>query len=198
VIAAPGEPDGVSEDPGQLAGPAPSVPESDKAWRELLAALYVDLRSLAQGYLKRERPDHTLQPTALVHEVYLLLQRRHDTAWVDRDGMLAACSQAMRRILVDHERARRRLKRGGDRHRTSLESAETPASTAAVDLPALDEALTRLAAIDPIRATIVELRFFGGLTAGETALHLGLSEPTVNRYWNLARAWLYRELNADD
>ncbi len=178
--------------------PDPPPPAGDEAWRRLLTALYEDLRLMARRYLNRERPDHTFQPTALVHEVYLMLQRRGDTAWTDRASLLTACAQAMRRILVDHERARRRLKRGGGQRRESLVVAEGEAAEAPVDVLVLDEALSRLAAIDPVRARIVELRFFGGLTTSEIADHLGLSEPTITRYWNLARAWLHRELNGHE
>jgi RNA polymerase sigma factor (TIGR02999 family) len=166
----------------------------DDSWRELLTTLYADLHLLAQSYLREERPDHTLQPTALVHEAYLRLRRERTSDWDDRGGLLAACAQAMRRILVDHERSRRRLKRGGGWRRLRIDVAGAVAGERAVDLLALDSALDRLAAVDPVRASIVELRFFGGLTTPQIALHLGLSAPTVNRYWHLARAWLHREL----
>ncbi len=185
------------KDQVQASTPQPAV-APDECWRELLTSLYADLRMLARHYLGHERPDHTLQATALVHEAYLRLLRRQVTTWQDRNGLFAACAQAMRRILVDHERARRRVKRGGARQRISLDGAGPAESRWTFDLLALDTALERLAAIDPVRASIVELRFFGGLTATQIARHLGLSEPTVNRYWRLARAWLYRELAAND
>jgi RNA polymerase sigma factor (TIGR02999 family) len=160
----------------------------------LFPLLYAELRRLARRYLGRERPGHTLQATALVHEVYLRLVPQVDATWEDRGKFVGIAAHVMRRILVEHARSRRRLKRGGDAERLPLEQ-----DVAAVDPDAerwddLDRALDRLAALDPRQAKVVELRYFGGMTVEEAARVLGVSEKTVKRDWSVARAWLRREL----
>jgi RNA polymerase sigma factor (TIGR02999 family) len=165
-----------------------------QALEELLPILYTELRRIAGRYIHRERPGQTLQATALVHEAYLRLLREGERTWQNRTHFIAIAACSMRQILIERARARGALKRGGDRHRLTLHDgvAATPGPTA--DLLALDEALTRLADLDPQQARIVELRYFGGLTIEETAEELGVSPATVKRGWSVARAWLHREL----
>jgi RNA polymerase sigma factor (TIGR02999 family) len=160
----------------------------------LLPQIYAELRRLAASYLRRERRDHTLQPTALVHEAFLKLVDQRAVRWQNRAHFFGIAAQAMRRILVDHARAHGAGKRGSGERPVSLD--ETLVLTAApdVDLLALDEALTRLAAIDVQQSRVVELRYFGGLTMDETAEVLRISQATVGREWTLAKAWLYAEL----
>jgi RNA polymerase sigma factor (TIGR02999 family) len=154
--------------------------------------------------LSRERPGQTLQPTALVHEAYLRLCGDREQSWESRAHFFGAAARAIRRILLDRARARRRLRRGGDARRVSLDCgplgldvADSSDDTARLDLVALDDALERLALIDPDSARVVELRFFGGLSSRETALSLGISESTEARAWRFARIWLHRELCGD-
>jgi RNA polymerase sigma factor (TIGR02999 family) len=159
--------------------------------------VYAELRRHAAAQLRRERPGHTLQPTALVHEAYMRLvdQRRAD--WQNRVQFLAVASQMMRRILVDRARARHAGKRGGHAARVSLDdAANVPAPDAGVDVLDLDAALDRLASVDPRKSRIAELRFFGGLSLEETGHVLNVSAKTVERDWQTARAWLYRALSA--
>lgn len=159
---------------------------------EMSATLYLQLRRIAQRAMQDERPDHTLSPTALVHEVWLKLARSGNHAIGDRIQFIANAAVAMRRILVDHARRQKRLKRGGAQRRVQLDtsclSGDPP--TPCIDLLALDEALSTLAAISPDRARVVELRCFGGLEPDEIAVALGLSPATVRRHWAGARAWL--------
>lgn len=169
----------------------PAVDES------VFALVYDELRRLAANALSRERHDHTLQPTALVHEAYLRLADEPSARWENRSHFLAVASRAMRRVLVDHARGRNAAKRGSGAARVSLEDFEqvvvaVPGET--VDLVALDEALARLGELDPRQARIVELRFFGGLSVEDTATIVGASPRTVKRDWQLARAWLKREM----
>lgn len=161
---------------------------------ELMPLVYDELRRLAGGYLKRERSDHTLQPTALVNEAYLLLVDQRHAHWQNRAQFIGVAAQMMRRILVDHARAHQAVKRGGPNFTVALSQADYLASRADVDLLAIHDALDRLAAIDPQQSRIVELRFFGGLTIEETAEVLKVSHATVERDWKMARAWLRREL----
>jgi RNA polymerase sigma factor (TIGR02999 family) len=164
---------------------------------QVLPRIYDDLRRLAASYLGRERPGHTLQPTALVHEAYLRLASQDRVQWRNRHHFVGVAAQLMRRILVDHARAHRAAKRGGPDTRVSLDDANPAApkaGPATVDLLDLDAALTRLAALDPRQARLVDLRYFGGLSIEETAEVLALSPATVKREWQLARAWLTREL----
>ncbi len=164
------------------------------AMSELMARVYGELHRLAAAYMRRERGDHTLQTTALVHEAYLRLVGQRDIAWKNRAHFLGVAAQMMRRVLVDHARAHLCRRRGGPQQRVSLDEVCISPRTHSADLVALDEALTRLAQIDARQAQIVELRFFGGLTAEETAKILGVSTKTVNRDWLVARAWLHGEI----
>jgi len=170
--------------------------EGDAAAAErLLPLVYEELRAIAASHLRQERVGHTLQPTALVHEAYMRLIDQNSVRWNGRSHFLAVAAMAMRRVLVNHARDRRRLKRGGpEMKRVPLDDAVGVLEERAGDLEALDAALTRLAAMDPQQARIVELRFFGGLTAPETAEAMGISERTVHREWSLARAWLRGEV----
>lgn len=160
---------------------------------ELLPIVYEELRALAAAFFRDQQRGHTLQPTALVHEAYLKLVNQ-STEWSGRSQFFVVAAQAMRSILVDHARGKGRAKRGGGRQRVSL--AGEPAGSPASDLPieAIDEALTRLAALDLSKAQLVELRFFGGLTLEEAAEAMNLSRATASQDWRMARAWLYNEL----
>jgi RNA polymerase sigma factor (TIGR02999 family) len=160
----------------------------------LLPAVYEELRQLAAAKLRHERPDHTLQPTALAHEAFLRLVNQHEVTWQNRAHFLGLAAQARRRILADHARRRRAEKRGGDAVRVTIDGADVPAPSPNVKADELDSALEDLARLEPRHARIVELRFFGGLTIEETAEVVGVSPATVKRDWMLARAWLYREL----
>jgi len=171
---------------------------NDKAVAELVVLLYSELRSLASGYLRRERSDHTLQTTALVHEAYLRLADQRDFHWKNREQFLGVAAQLMRRILVDYSRGHGAQKRGKGFEKVFLEEAEVVSKDKAADVIALDEALTRLAGFDPQQARLVELRFFGGLSIEESAAVLGVSRTTLKRDWNLAKAWLARELRKGD
>lgn len=166
---------------------------------ELTPLVYGQLRKLAAQYLRKERQGHSLQTTALVHEAYLRLVRSDDAGWNDRVHFFAVCANVMRRILVDHARKRASVKRGGPAVAfggadVDLDQLPAHESERAIELMALDEALTALGALDPRRARVIELRFFGGLSVEETATVLHVSPQTVMRDWKLARAWLTREL----
>jgi len=166
-----------------------------EAGSKLMSLVYEELRRLAGHYLSQERPDHTLQPTALVHEAYLRLVGQERVNWQSRSHFLGVAAQMMRRILVDYARARQTDKRGGQEIEVSLEKElECFSPERSRDLVALDEALARLAELSPRQAQIVELRFFGGLTVEETAEVLGIAPTTVKRDWTAARAWLHREV----
>lgn len=165
-----------------------------EALDRLLPEIYAELRKLASSYLRRERSDHTLQATALVHEAFLRLIDQRSVKWQSRAHFFGIAAQMMRRILVDHARAHDTDKRGSGEARLSLDEALIVAPSTDVDLLALDEALARLAAIDAQQSRVVELRFFGGLTIAETAEVLRVSPATVGREWTLAKAWLYAEL----
>ena len=168
--------------------------QQDPAARdELVALVYGELRKIAHGYLRNERGGHTLQTDALVNEAYLRLAGVDRLQWRDRTHFFAMAAMLMRRVLVDYARERGRDKRGGGVSITSLDE-HAVGGTQDVDMLALDEALTRLAAMDPQQEKIVELRFFGGLTVDETAEELGVSPATVKRDWAIAKAWLYHEL----
>jgi len=182
---------------------APNITELLRAWGdgkaeamdELLPLVYDDLRRRAAGYLRQERPDHTLQTTALVHEAYLKLVDQREVDWKNRDHFFAIAAQAMRRILVDHAKSRHRAKRGGEAEDVRLEDELLAAADAnGIDIAALDEALSRLAAFDPQQEKLVELRYFAGLSLDETAKALDISRATAAREWQVAKAWLYREL----
>ena len=161
---------------------------------ELTPRVYAELKAMAERRLRGERPGHTLQPTALVHEVYLRLLEQRQLAWDNRGQFFAIAAQVMRRLLVDHARARVALKRGGAERPLNLD-VEAAEPEREIDLLRLDEALQRLVALDPDQARLVEMRYFAGLTIEETAEALGSSPATVKREWALARAWLRRELD---
>jgi len=160
----------------------------------LLPVVYDELHRQAQRHLRRETPGHTLQTTALVHEAYLRLVDQRQAHWQNRSQFFGIAAQLMRRILVDHARRHHAAKRGGSAIPVPLEEGEMAAAESGVDLVALDDALNRLAALDPQQARVVELRYFTGLGIEETAQALGISPATVKRDWAMARAWLKREL----
>jgi RNA polymerase sigma factor (TIGR02999 family) len=160
----------------------------------LLPIVYEELHRQAQRYLRRETPGHTLQTTALVHEAYLRLVDQRQAHWQNRAQFFGIAAQLMRRILVDHARRHQAAKRGGSAIPVSLEEGEVAAAQSDVDLVGLDDALTRLASLDPQQARVVELRYFTGLGIEETAEAIGISPATVKRDWAMARAWLRREL----
>jgi RNA polymerase sigma factor (TIGR02999 family) len=163
---------------------------------ELMPLVFDELHKVAHRYMSGERPGHTLQTTALVNETYLRLVSSEGTNWEGRTHFFGVCAQMMRRILVDWTRSRQALKRGGkDRVLDLDEEALAAVNQPGMDLVALDDALNALAAIDPRKGRVVELRFFGGLSVTETAEVLGISAETVQRDWKMAKSWLRRELN---
>jgi len=166
-----------------------------QAFDLLVPLVYQELRQIAARHLSNERAGHTLQSTALVNEAYFRMVQQDLPEWQNRAHFFAVAAQVMRQILVDHARARRALKRGGDAARVSLQLAEGQAVPMDSDLVALDEALTALSQLDPQQGRVVELKFFGGLSNEDTSAVLGVSTSTVKRDWTVARAWLYRELN---
>jgi RNA polymerase sigma-70 factor (ECF subfamily) len=165
-----------------------------EALSRLMPLVYDELRRLASRNLRRERPDHTLQTTELVHEAYLELVDQQRANWQNRAQFFAIAAQLMRRILVDYARSHRAAKRGGNHIKLSLDEAAAMSDEKSADLLALDEALDRLATIDPQQSRVVELRVYGGLSVEETAAALGISPRTVKREWSMARAWLYQQL----
>jgi RNA polymerase sigma-70 factor, ECF subfamily len=170
-----------------------------QALERLIPLVYDELHTLASRYLSRERRDHTLQPTALVNEAYMRLAGS-DSEWQNRAHFFGVAAKVMRRILVDHARRDRRVKRGGGAAHLLLDDLDVPAAATpvdAIDAYALDQALSRLEALDPHQGRIVELRYFGGMTIEEAATVMGLSTATIKRDWAVARAWLYRELTGD-
>jgi RNA polymerase sigma factor (TIGR02999 family) len=168
-------------------------PASPAAVQDLFTQVYDELRRVAANALRQERSDHTLQPTALVHEAFLRLAKADSLAVLSRAHVFALAAQAMRRILVDHARTHRAQKRGNGL-RIPIDDIDAPTPAPNVDLLALDRALEALAAIDARQAQIVELRFFGGLTVEEAAEVIGMSPRTVKREWQMSRAWLKREM----
>ena len=169
--------------------------QGDQGAREALIPLvYDELRRLARRYLRRERPDHTLQSAALVNEAYLRLIRQEHPQWQNRAHFFGVAAQLMRHILVDHARNRAAAKRGAGAPRLALDPDIALPQERDVDLMALDDALNQLAALDPQQSRLVELRFFGGLSIEETSVVLGVSPATVKREWATARAWLQREM----
>ena len=167
------------------------------ALEDLLPVVYAELRRIAGRYLRHERPDHTLQPTALVHEAYVKLVDQRHAQWQNRAQFFGVAAQLMRRILVDHARAHVAAKRGGGVSPVTLLDAAGASPSRGVDFLALDEALTRLTGLYPEQGRLVELRFFGGLTIEETSEAMGLSPATVKRQWAVARAWLLHSLNRE-
>lgn len=190
---------------GDTPGPPPPRPVTElllawgrgdeSAFERLMPLVHDELRRLAHREMARERPGHTLQTTALVNEAYLRLIDASRVRWQDRAHFFAMSARLMRRILVDHARARDAHKRGGDVRRVSLDDAIPLAPERGADLAALDDALQALAAVDERKSRVVELRYFGGLSVEETAEALGVSPETVMRDWKMARAWLLRELS---
>lgn len=160
----------------------------------LLPLVYAELRRMARHYLGQERSDHTLQSTALVHEAYVRLAKQQLPEWQNRAHFFAVAAQLMRQILVDHARAHRASKRGGDTYKIAIEELEHKAKPIDIDIVALDDALKTLADMDVQQSRVVELKFFGGLSNEETAEVLGVSASTVKRDWVTARAWLHREI----
>ncbi|MBI3862451.1 MAG: sigma-70 family RNA polymerase sigma factor [Planctomycetia bacterium] len=173
------------------------------AAEQLLPVVYEELRKLAAHKMAQESPGQTLQATALVHEAYVRLVAGADAAapreqpWNSRGHFFAAAAEAMRRILVENARRRKSLRRGGDRHRLELDFAEPAAPRLSDDVLALDEALQKLAQIDHVKAKLVTLRYFAGLTMEQAAETLHISLATAHRYWNYARAWLHREITGE-
>ena len=164
------------------------------AFDELVSLVYDELRRQASRYLRHESPGHTLETSDLIHEAYLRLVDQKNPHWQNRAQFFGISAQLMRRILVDHARARHRAKRGGQNIRISLDEEVAACTSGDVELIDIDEALNRLAQIDAQQSKIVELRFFGGLSVEETAEVLGISPRTVKRTWRFAKAWLHREL----
>src|SRR5437867_984404 len=160
----------------------------------LMPIVYDELRKVAARYLRRERQDHTLQPTALVNEAYLRLVDQKQVQWQNRAHFMGVAAQMMRRILVDHARNHKRVKRGGGAQKVSLDDAVVVAEDRTEDLVELDDALNALAAFDERKSRVVEMRYFGGLSVEETAEVLKVSEITVARDWKLAKAWLYTHI----
>ncbi len=165
------------------------------ALEELMPLVYGELRRLASAYLRRERPNHTLQSTALVHEAFMRLVNQQDVHWQSRTHFFAIAAQMIRRILVDHARSQRAEKRGSGAVKLELDAALAIPMKTDVDLVLLNDALDRLAEMDPRQSRLVELRFFAGLSIEETAQVMQLSPATIKREWNAARAWLFREIN---
>ena len=172
---------------------------ADKATLDaMLPLVYDELRQIAANYLSRERRGHTLQPTALVNEAYLRLVNQRSVDWRKRAQFYGVAAQMMRRILVNHAVARKTAKRGGDFERITLTNLGVFADEPELDVLALDEALEQLAALDPEKAMLVELKFFGGLTTEEVSAHLEKPVRTVEREWAFARGWLYKTLTAGE
>lgn len=166
----------------------------EQALVQLVPLVYQELRVLARSYLRRERPDHTLQATALVHELFLRFASEGMTDFKDRAHFFGVAARAMRQVLVAHARQHAALKRGGGAEKIDVDDVLAPAMGADLNLEALDAALLKLVDTDAVQAKIVELRFFGGYTINETAAIVGCSHATVSREWQLARIWLFREM----
>ena len=168
-----------------------------EALDQLMPVVYDELRRQAARYLRREQAGHTLQTTALIHEAYVRLVDQRNVQWQNRAHFFGIAAQLMRRILVDHARTKKRVKRGGSDVRVSLDEAAVTVKGQDLDVVGLDEALDRLAKIDEQQSRVVELRFFSGLTVEETAEVMGISAATVKRDWSMAKAWLHRELSGE-
>lgn len=166
----------------------------EAAASKLMPVVYNELRRLAGIYMRREREDHTLQATALVHEAYLKLIDQRSVNWQSRAHFFGISAQLMRRILIDHARGHKRDKRGGDQQKVSLDDVFLFAEQESDELLAVDDSLNRLARLDPRQARVVELRFFGGLSVEEAADVMGVSPKTVKREWSVAKAWLAADL----
>ncbi len=185
----------VADVPGEVTWLLRRIDEGDRgAVESLLPLVYRELREIAAARMAQEAPDHTLQPTALVHEAWIRLVETPQRPWTDRKHFYRAAAAVMRHILVDHARARDRLKRGGGQEPIPLGPDSIAIEDRAHDLVALDEAMQRLEAFAPRQIDLIELRFFAGLTMEESAQALGISERTAYTEWRLARAWLLREM----
>lgn len=185
-------------DPAELTLLLRASRDDAAAAERLYALIYDELRGIAGNQLRAERPDHTLQATALAHDVYLKLAGQQQVEWQNRAQFFAIAARATRRLLVDHARARLRAKRGGGAHHTSLHTGiDAPLPEPDTQLVALDDALSRLKEADPLKCRIVEMRYFGGFTHEEIAAALDVSTRTVERHWRYARAWLFRALRED-
>ena len=171
-------------------------PDEIQTTEELLPLVYAELRRLAAHKMASENPSQTLQPTALVHEAWLKLGGEENRPWRNRNHFFAAAAEAMRRILTDNARRKLRVRHGGGQRRVNLENATTAAESEADHILDVNEALEKLAQLDPQRAELVKLRYFVGLSFAEAAEVLGISEPTAKRYWSFARAWLYEEIRS--
>ena len=185
---------------GDLTGLLLEWAEGDKAALDRLTPLvYDEIRRIAHRYIQREREGHTLQTTALVHEAYVRLAGSQNVAWKNRSHFFAVTAQVMRRILIDHARRRQYLKHGGEAQRVPFDSVQVAlmSQPRAAELLALDEALAELAKLDERKGTVVELRYFGGLSIEETAEVLEISAMTVRRDWRAAKAWLFRRMKAE-
>jgi RNA polymerase sigma factor (TIGR02999 family) len=167
---------------------------NDAALDQLLPLVYAELRRMARRYMGMQNPGHTLQPTALIHEAYVRLIGNSDKQWVNRAHFFGVAAKSMRHVLVDHARAHRTAKRGGQRPAVPLEEAIVISGERREEILALDDALTDLAKLNPRQSSVVELRYFGGLSVEETAEALHVSPETVMRDWRAAKAWLYKEL----
>ena len=170
----------------------------ERAADELLPLVYQELRRLAAQKMSHEQPGQTLQATALVHEAYVRLVGPEGHDWEGRGHFFAAASEAMRRILVENARRKRRLKHGGQHQRVDFDNADLPVEASPDDLIALNEALEKLAHVDKVKYDLVKLRYFAGLSTDHAAEILGISKPTAKRYWRYARVWLFREINGQD
>ena len=190
-------PDQRTASPAQITERLIAWNSGDAAARDdVIRVVYDELRRMANRYLRLERPDHTLQPTALVHEAYMRLIDQTQVNWQNRAHFFGVAAQLMRRILVDHARTKQRDKRGGSAPKLSLDEAIGASTERAADLVALDAALESLTQIDQRKGRVIELRFFGGLSVEETAEVLDVSPQTVLRDWKLAKAWLYQEMKS--
>jgi RNA polymerase sigma factor (TIGR02999 family) len=188
----------VAQDPQNITEMLAGYTRGDKeALDQLMPIVYEELRRQAARYLRREQAGHTLQTTALIHEAYVRLVDQRNVQWQNRAHFFGIAAQLMRRILVDHARAKKRVKRGGSDVRVSLADADVAVKGQELDVVAVDEALQRLAAIDEQQSRVVELRFFSGLTVEETAEVMGISKATVKRDWAMAKAWLHRQLSGE-
>lgn len=174
----------------------PSTPEFSHFSEQDLRRLYPVLRGMAREKMAYERPGHTLQPTALVHEAWLRMREYDDQYWRDSEHFCAAAAETMRRILIDRARRRARPKHGGDLEAVPMAQAEEKAGDSPEHTLLIHESLKKLAKIDPLRARVVLLKYFGGLSNQQISLELSVTERTVERYWAYARAWLYREIRA--
>ena len=170
---------------------------SEDAKERLLPFVYEELKRQARFFMSRERVNHTLQPTALVHEAFVRISEQSGVDWQNRRHFFGIASRLMRQILVDHARVHGAAKRGGNTIHFSIDDVQIPVEDRAASILALDEVLAKLAEFDSQQAKIVEMRFFGGMSNKEIAEHLEISERTVGREWQSARLWLYRELNRD-